>query len=68
MKTAALMSAIVIGALALGFGYLCLVGWIADLAYSAVMEPGKWNIDYWPMVGIVFVASVVFGGSTKAAR
>ena len=59
--------ALVLVVVAIWFGATCLLGWLAFLIYRSVAPEGWIEIGLWPWIGIMALATAVFGGGSKGA-
>lgn len=61
---------IVILALGLAFGVLCLQGWILMLLWNAILVPlfGFGALEFWWAVGIILISNLLFKGATTITK
>ena len=61
---------IIVLALAIVFGVLCLEGWVLMLLWNAILVPlfGFGALKFWWAVGILLICNILFKGTTTITK
>ena len=61
---------VVVLAIGIAFGVLCLQGWILMLLWNAILVPlfGFGALKFWWAVGIILISNLLFKGATTITK